>query len=58
MDCIQRVQPVIVELERQPLSLVVVCHLAVQRCLYAYFMGIPIKEVPFIEFSQVCITHL
>eukprot|EP01084_Bolivina_argentea_P174685 302576_1 len=58
LDCMQRVQPVIVELERQPLSLVVVCHLAVQRCLYAYFMGIPIKEVPYIELSQHTVVEL
>ncbi|KAG5185983.1 6-phosphofructo-2-kinase-domain-containing protein [Tribonema minus] len=58
MDVIQRVRPIIVELERQPRSLVVVCHLAVQRCLYAYFMGIPIKDVPHIELPQHCVAEL
>lgn len=58
MDVIQRVRPIIVELERQQRSLIVVCHLAVQRCLYAYFMGIPIKEVPHIDLPQHTLTEL
>lgn len=58
MDVIQRVQPIIVELERQPRSLVVVCHLAVHRILYAYFMGVPIKDVPYIDLPQHTMTEL
>lgn len=38
-DVIQRVQPLIVELERQRRSVVIVGHLAVLRCLYGYFMA-------------------
>ena len=41
IDLIQRVKPVIVELERQRKSVLVVSHLAVQRCLCAYFSGMP-----------------
>jgi broad specificity phosphatase PhoE len=48
-DVMQRVKPVIIELERQRKSVVVVCHLAVQRCLYAYFTGCPPTEVPFLN---------
>ena len=33
IDVIQRVKPVIVELERQRKSVLVISHLAVQRCL-------------------------
>ncbi|CAM9570202.1 unnamed protein product [Choristocarpus tenellus] len=58
LDVIQRVRPIIVELERQPRSLVVVCHLAVQRCLFAYFMGIPVQEVPYIDLPQHTMTEL
>ncbi|CAM9548283.1 unnamed protein product [Discosporangium mesarthrocarpum] len=57
-DVIQRVRPLIVELERQPRSLVVVCHLAVQRCLFAYYMGVPVKEVPFIDLPQHQLVEL
>lgn len=34
MDVIERVRPVIIELERQRRSVVLVCHLAVLRCIY------------------------
>ncbi|CAM9359006.1 unnamed protein product, partial [Chrysoparadoxa australica] len=58
MDVIQRVRPLIVELERQPRSLVVVCHLAVQRCLYAYMMGIELEKVPHIDLPQHTVIEL
>ncbi|CAM9747126.1 unnamed protein product [Ascophyllum nodosum] len=61
-DVIQRVQPIIVELERQaslcPRSLVVVCHLAVQRCLFAYFMGVEVSKVPYIDLPMHQLTEL
>lgn len=57
-DVITRVRPIIVELERQQRSLVVVCSLAVQRCLYAYFMGIEVSEVPYIDLPQHQLTEL
>ncbi|CAM9240227.1 unnamed protein product [Ectocarpus sp. 12 AP-2014] len=57
-DVIQRVRPIIVELERQPRSLVVVCHLAVQRCLHAYFMGIEVSKVPYIDLPTHELTEL
>eukprot|EP00903_Cladosiphon_okamuranus_P011667 g10973.t1 len=57
-DVIQRVRPIIVELERQPRSLVVVCHLAVQRCLHAYFMGIEVSKVPYIDLPMHQLTEL
>jgi broad specificity phosphatase PhoE len=40
IDLIQRIKPVIVELERQHKSVLVVSHLAVQRCICAYFSGV------------------
>ncbi|CAM6041468.1 unnamed protein product [Sphagnum compactum] len=49
LDVIQRLEPVIVELERQRSPVVVIAHQAVLRALYAYFMGKPLKEVPHIE---------
>ncbi|KAK4412467.1 6-phosphofructo-2-kinase/fructose-2,6-bisphosphatase [Sesamum alatum] len=44
LDVIQRLEPVIIELERQRAPVV-----AVLRALYAYFADRPLKEVPHIE---------
>ncbi|XP_057526901.1 6-phosphofructo-2-kinase/fructose-2,6-bisphosphatase [Amaranthus tricolor] len=49
LDVIQRVEPVIIELERQRAPVVVVAHQAVLRALYAYFADRPLKEIPHIE---------
>jgi len=48
LDVIERIRPVIIELERQRRSVLVVCHLAVLRCIYAYFSGTKIEEIPFL----------
>ncbi|XP_010457874.1 PREDICTED: 6-phosphofructo-2-kinase/fructose-2,6-bisphosphatase isoform X2 [Camelina sativa] len=49
LDVIQRLEPVIVELERQRAPVVVISHQAVLRALYAYFADRPLKEIPQIE---------
>ncbi|KAL2620363.1 hypothetical protein R1flu_000568 [Riccia fluitans] len=49
LDVIQRLEPVIIELERQRSPVVVIAHQAVLRALYAYFADKPLKEVPHIE---------
>ncbi|MED6123640.1 hypothetical protein PIB30_051051 [Stylosanthes scabra] len=49
LDVIQRLEPVIIELERQRSPVVVVSHQAVLRALYAYFTDRPLKEIPHIE---------
>ncbi|KAI3682495.1 hypothetical protein L1987_82519 [Smallanthus sonchifolius] len=49
LDVIQRLEPVIIELERQQAPVVVVSHQAVLRALYAYFADRPLKEIPHIE---------
>lgn len=36
----------------------VVCHLAVQRCLHAYFMGIEVSKVPYIDLPMHQLTEL
>jgi broad specificity phosphatase PhoE len=36
-DLVQRLEPVIMELERQE-NILVVCHQAIMRCLLAYFL--------------------
>lgn len=45
-DVIQRLQPVIVELERSRQPVLVIAHQAVLRALYAYFMGITPEQCP------------
>ncbi|KAI6670935.1 hypothetical protein NL676_005820 [Syzygium grande] len=49
LDVIQRLEPVIIELERQRGPVVVISHQAVLRALYAYFADRPLKEIPHIE---------
>ncbi|KAI4305308.1 hypothetical protein L6164_028680 [Bauhinia variegata] len=49
LDVIQRLEPVIIELERQRAPVVMIAHQAVLRALYAYFADRPLKEIPHIE---------
>ncbi|MEQ1504648.1 MAG: 6-phosphofructo-2-kinase/fructose-2,6-bisphosphatase, partial [Myxococcota bacterium] len=48
-DVISRLEPVIIELERQRDPVVVVAHQAVIRCLYAYLAGRSPEECPHLE---------
>lgn len=48
-DVIQRLEPVIIEAERQKSPVLVVAHLAVLRALYAYLMGLPTERCPFLD---------
>ncbi|XP_062230852.1 6-phosphofructo-2-kinase/fructose-2,6-bisphosphatase-like isoform X2 [Phragmites australis] len=54
LDVIQRLEPVIIELERQRAPVVVISHQAVLRALYAYFADRPLREVPDIEHLFLC----
>ena len=47
MDVIERVSPLILELERQREPVVVVAHQAVLRVLYAYFVHKPLSACPY-----------
>ena len=49
LDVIQRLEPVIIELERQRAPVVVVAHQAILRALYAYFMDKPLEQIPHME---------
>ena len=46
MDVIQRLEPIIIEIERQKTPILVIAHQAVCRALYSYFVGKPLEEVP------------
>ena len=50
LDVKSRLEPVIFELERQRKPIVICAHRAVLRCLYSYFVGISIKQAPFLPF--------
>jgi broad specificity phosphatase PhoE len=58
LDVIERIRPVIIELERQRRSVLVVCHQAVVRCIHAYFMGTPLEEIPTRKFQRHVIYEL
>uniref|UniRef100_A0A3Q2NNM3 6-phosphofructo-2-kinase/fructose-2,6-biphosphatase 3 n=1 Tax=Fundulus heteroclitus TaxID=8078 RepID=A0A3Q2NNM3_FUNHE len=47
-DLVQRVEPVIMELERQE-NVLVICHQAVMRCLLAYFLDKSADEMPYLR---------
>uniref|UniRef100_A0A7C9E4U8 6-phosphofructo-2-kinase n=2 Tax=Opuntia streptacantha TaxID=393608 RepID=A0A7C9E4U8_OPUST len=49
LDVIQRLEPLIIELERQRAPVVVISHQAVLRALYAYVADRPFEEIPHIE---------
>ncbi|CCK69225.1 bifunctional nucleoside/nucleotide kinase/histidine phosphatase family protein KNAG_0C01120 [Huiozyma naganishii CBS 8797] len=44
-DVVNRIEPVIMELERQD-NILIITHQAVLRCIYAYFMNVPQDESP------------
>lgn len=44
-DVVNRIEPIIMELERQE-HILIVTHQAVLRCIYAYFMNIPQSDSP------------
>ncbi|XP_048840389.1 6-phosphofructo-2-kinase/fructose-2,6-bisphosphatase 1-like isoform X1 [Brienomyrus brachyistius] len=47
-DLVHRLEPVIMELERQE-NVLVVCHQAVMRCLLAYFLDKSSDELPYLK---------
>ena len=52
-DLLNRLEPVIFEMERATAPLVIVAHQAVLRCLYAYFLDFPHEELPFLSIPLV-----
>ncbi|AOW05555.1 6-phosphofructo-2-kinase-domain-containing protein [Yarrowia lipolytica] len=47
-DIVIRLEPIIMELERQE-NIMIVTHQAVLRCLYAYFMNVPQDQSPWMQ---------
>lgn len=52
LDVIERLRPVVIELERQRRSVFVVSNVAVLRCIYAYFAGIKLPDIPYIHVDK------
>lgn len=51
-DLSVRLEPVIVELEREQNDLLIIGHASVIRCLLAYLIGLPASEVPAVEIAR------
>lgn len=49
MDVIQRIEPMIYELERRKGPVIIVGHQGMIRCLYGYFACVPIENIPTLE---------
>lgn len=47
-DVVTRLDPIIMELERQE-NIVIVTHQAVLRCIYAYYMNVPQEKSPWMQ---------
>ncbi|KAF8330355.1 6-phosphofructo-2-kinase-domain-containing protein [Cantharellus anzutake] len=51
-DLSVRLEPVIMELEREQDDLLIIGHASVIRCLLAYLIGLPASEVPAVEIAR------
>lgn len=58
MDVVQRLEPVIFEMERLAGPVLVVCHRAVARCLYSYFCDLAPETIPHIDIPLHTIIKL
>lgn len=56
-DAVIRIEPVIMELERQE-NVFIVCHQAVIRCIYGFFHNLSQEELPYIDIPLHTIIKL
>ena len=47
-----RLDPVLIELEREKSDLLIIGHASVIRCMLAYLIGLPVSEIPAIEVTR------
>lgn len=47
-----RIEPILIELEREQEDLLIIGHASVIRCLLAYLIGLPASEIPAIEIAR------
>jgi broad specificity phosphatase PhoE/predicted kinase len=58
MDVIQRVEPVVLELERQRRPVLVISHQAVLRAIYGYLMGRELEEISHLSIPLHAVLEL
>merc|ERR1712150_61975 len=58
LDVIRRLAPIVTELERQRRSVLIISHLAVQRCIFGYFMGTSTEQIPYLALQQHAVIEL
>ncbi|KAL4428238.1 hypothetical protein ABPG75_002327 [Micractinium tetrahymenae] len=58
MDVIQRLEPVVTEVEREKECVCIVSHQAVLRALYGYFMNVDLEKVPSIDIPLHTVMEL
>lgn len=51
-DLSVRLEPILIELEREREDLLIIGHASVIRCLLAYLIGLPASEIPAIEIAR------
>ena len=51
-DVAIRLEPVILEIEREKSDLLIIAHESVLRVIYGYFMGIPSQEIPHLKMPR------
>ncbi|PPQ89242.1 hypothetical protein CVT25_001321 [Psilocybe cyanescens] len=51
-DLSVRIEPILIELEREQEDLLIIGHASVIRCLLAYLIGLPASEIPAIEIAR------
>jgi len=49
LDVIARLEPIVLELERQEDPVLIIAHQGIHRMLYAYFKGMPREKAPFVS---------
>lgn len=57
-DLVQRIVPVIFEIERSQSPVIIVAHLSTLRCIYSYFTKNEIREMPYIDIPYNSIIKL
>jgi broad specificity phosphatase PhoE len=58
LDVIQRLDRVIIELERQRIPVLVIAHQAVLRALYSYFADVDSEQIPYVEIPLHTVIEL
>lgn len=57
-DLINRIIPIIYEFERRKGPILLIGHQAILRCIYGYFAGAPIENIPHLEIPLNCLIKI